>query len=288
MATMITSECINCGACEPECPNNAISQGEEIYVIDPLLCTECVGFHDYEACAAVCPVDCCVTDPNNIETEEVLISRARAIHSDVVFGEPFESRFRKGIEKPKEAAPSKEVSKEVPPPKQTPHETKQTDTPEEAPGASAREARVTSPKPISEVGSPTVPRDGEESPSPFLTLPEMENWEIPVHCFKCGEAHTVPAKHLMIGNVLFCPNCYQSIVVKDDLNFKIRTALKEFYEIWEKELQEFQTKREKELSHFIAHQERAIERLKEQFHRISESYDAPGKPDKRRSFFHWG
>src|ERR1043165_9738477 len=61
MATMITSECINCGACEPECPNNAISQSEELYVIDPLLCTECVGFHDYEACAAVCPVDCCVT-----------------------------------------------------------------------------------------------------------------------------------------------------------------------------------------------------------------------------------
>ena len=95
MATMITSECINCGACEPECPNNAISQGEEIYVIDPLLCTECVGFHDYEACAAVCPVDCCVTDPNNVESEEVLIGRARDLHKDVVIGENFESRFRK-------------------------------------------------------------------------------------------------------------------------------------------------------------------------------------------------
>jgi hypothetical protein len=95
MATMITSECINCGACEPECPNNAISQGEEIYVIDPLLCTECVGFHDYEACAAVCPVDCCVTDPNNVESEAVLIARAKEIHRDVAFGETFESRFRK-------------------------------------------------------------------------------------------------------------------------------------------------------------------------------------------------
>jgi len=95
MATMITSECINCGACEPECPNNAISQGEEIYVIDPLLCTECVGFHDYEACAAVCPVDCCVTDPNNVESEEALIARAKEIHKDVAFAENFESRFRK-------------------------------------------------------------------------------------------------------------------------------------------------------------------------------------------------
>ena len=97
---MITSECINCGACEPECPNNAISQGEEIYVIDPLLCTECVGFHDYEACAAVCPVDCCVTDPNNVETEGVLIARARDLHKDVTFGENFESRFRKPDDKP--------------------------------------------------------------------------------------------------------------------------------------------------------------------------------------------
>src|SRR3970282_1923394 len=100
MATMITSECINCGACEPECPNNAISQGEEIYVIDPQLCTECVGFHDYEACAAVCPVDCCVPDPNNVETEEVLIARGRALHQEIDFGENFESRFRKGTEKP--------------------------------------------------------------------------------------------------------------------------------------------------------------------------------------------
>ena len=96
MATTITSECINCGACEPECPNNAISQGDPIYVIDPLLCTECVGFHDFEACAAVCPVDCCVTDPNNVESEEVLIARAKAIHPETSFGDDFQSRFRKG------------------------------------------------------------------------------------------------------------------------------------------------------------------------------------------------
>src|ERR1700754_1217211 len=93
---MITTDCINCGACEPECPNNAISQGETIFVIDAKLCTECVGFHDYEACAAVCPVDCCVTDPNNIESEEVLIARAKELHPETQFGETFESRFRKG------------------------------------------------------------------------------------------------------------------------------------------------------------------------------------------------
>ncbi len=96
MATMITEECINCGACEPECPNEAITQQDDLYVIDPILCTECVGFHDYEACAAVCPVDCCVTDPNNVEPENVLIERARELHTDVDFGDQFESRFRTG------------------------------------------------------------------------------------------------------------------------------------------------------------------------------------------------
>jgi ferredoxin len=100
MATMITAECINCGACEPECPNQAISQGEEIFVIDPKLCTECVGFHDEEACAAVCPVDCCVPDPARTETEEALLARAVALHPDKklpILAElpPSLSRFRK-------------------------------------------------------------------------------------------------------------------------------------------------------------------------------------------------
>jgi ferredoxin len=87
MATHITEECINCGACEPECPNEAISEGDDIYVIDPNLCTECVGFHDYEACQAVCPVACCLPDPKHVETEEVLLLRARKLHTDKTFPE---------------------------------------------------------------------------------------------------------------------------------------------------------------------------------------------------------
>lgn len=65
MAYMITDECILCGACEEECPNEAISEGEEVYVIDPEKCTECVGFFDEPQCALVCPVDCCVPDPDH-------------------------------------------------------------------------------------------------------------------------------------------------------------------------------------------------------------------------------
>jgi ferredoxin len=97
MATMITEECINCGVCEPECPNEAITEGEETFVIDPKLCTECVGFHETEQCAEVCPVDCCVPDPNNGEAEEALFERAKAVHpdkaADLVLG-PETSRFQ--------------------------------------------------------------------------------------------------------------------------------------------------------------------------------------------------
>ena len=95
MATKITEECINCGACEPECPNEAIREGDDIYIIDPALCTECVGFHDEEACAAVCPVDCCVPDPERAETEAALLERAKKLHPDKDFGTSFPSRFKK-------------------------------------------------------------------------------------------------------------------------------------------------------------------------------------------------
>ncbi|MBD3415110.1 MAG: YfhL family 4Fe-4S dicluster ferredoxin [Candidatus Aminicenantes bacterium] len=79
MAYMITEECILCGACEPECPNEAITAEEEIYVIDPDKCTECVPQYDESQCAAVCPVDCCVPDPENKETREELEEKAKKL-----------------------------------------------------------------------------------------------------------------------------------------------------------------------------------------------------------------
>ncbi len=75
MALMITDECINCDVCEPECPNNAIYQGEEIYEIDPNLCTECVGHHDTPQCVDVCPVDCIPGNPEYEETQEQLYAK---------------------------------------------------------------------------------------------------------------------------------------------------------------------------------------------------------------------
>lgn len=115
MAIIITEECINCGACEPECPNNAIYEGgvewafadgtsvngniklidgrevdadsknapisDDIYYIVPDKCTECTGFHEEPQCAAVCPVDCCIPDPDHVESDETLLSRKESLHA---------------------------------------------------------------------------------------------------------------------------------------------------------------------------------------------------------------
>ena len=77
MAIMITDECINCGACEPECPVS-----DEFYYIVTDKCTECNGFHEEPQCAAVCPVDCCVDDPDHRESEEALLAKKAMMHDE--------------------------------------------------------------------------------------------------------------------------------------------------------------------------------------------------------------
>lgn len=79
MALIITDECINCDVCEPECPNEAIFMGEEIYEIDPNLCTECVGHYDEPQCVEVCPVDCIPKDPEHEETEDELMAKYKKL-----------------------------------------------------------------------------------------------------------------------------------------------------------------------------------------------------------------
>jgi len=81
MALMITAECINCDVCEPECPNGAIFEGEEFYVINPGLCTECVGHFSTSQCVEVCPVDCIVGDPTRVETRDALFEKYRRLIS---------------------------------------------------------------------------------------------------------------------------------------------------------------------------------------------------------------
>jgi len=82
MALMITTECINCDVCEPECPNQAIYQGELIYEIDPNKCTECVGHFDEPQCQQVCPVDCIPVNPDFQETPEQLLKKYEKLVAD--------------------------------------------------------------------------------------------------------------------------------------------------------------------------------------------------------------
>jgi len=79
MALIITDECINCDVCEPACPNEAISMGEEIYVIDPARCTECVGHFDEPQCAQLCPVSCIPVDPAHAESRAQLEAKYRRL-----------------------------------------------------------------------------------------------------------------------------------------------------------------------------------------------------------------
>jgi ferredoxin len=96
MATMITDDCISCGMCVAECPNDAIREGPERYEIAPDRCTECVGFHGREACQDVCPVECCLPDPQRPETEAELLAKAHRLHPGLnLVATPKTSRFQR-------------------------------------------------------------------------------------------------------------------------------------------------------------------------------------------------
>ena len=82
MSLFITDECINCDVCEPECPNDAIYQGDEIYEINPSLCTQCAGHYDDPQCQQVCPVDCILIDEVNPETEDQLQDKYEKLQAD--------------------------------------------------------------------------------------------------------------------------------------------------------------------------------------------------------------
>ena len=86
MALLITDECINCDVCEPECPNGAISMGEEIYVIEPRKCTECVGHFAQPQCVEVCPVDCIIRDPAVVESRAQLEEKYRRLTAAIPGG----------------------------------------------------------------------------------------------------------------------------------------------------------------------------------------------------------
>ncbi len=80
MALIITEECTSCGACVEDCPNQAISEGDPVYVIDAEKCTECVGFFDEPQCISVCPIECIAPDPAHKESKEELLAKKARLH----------------------------------------------------------------------------------------------------------------------------------------------------------------------------------------------------------------
>ncbi|MDQ6973984.1 MAG: YfhL family 4Fe-4S dicluster ferredoxin [Mariprofundaceae bacterium] len=84
MSLKITDDCINCAVCEPECPNDAIFEGEEIYEINSSLCTECVGHFDEPQCVMICPVDCIPKDPKNPESKAELSLKYQQLTGQVI------------------------------------------------------------------------------------------------------------------------------------------------------------------------------------------------------------
>lgn len=273
MATVITSECINCGACEPECPNTAIYQGgvewefngamhpaiaSDIFYIVPDKCTECVGFYDHEACAAVCPVDCCVPDPKIPETEAVLIERAKALHPEQTFGDDFPSRFRK-----EGAGAPQAATEQTSPAPATP-----TASPSPAPAAPTAAA----PAPVAE---PTI----------GFAPPDIDDWEVPIDCFRCHGVYAVGFKHFRAGVVFYCPFCSSSYVVTTTMHNHVHHQLRDFHARWWREFETFQAKRQQELAAFEEKQRREFEQFNTALQQTSLGLKPPGAPRKRAWIF---
>jgi len=263
MATMITSECINCGACEPECPNTAIYQGgvewqaqdgsmhpalsNDIFYIVPEKCTECVGFHDHEACAAVCPVDCCVPNPDIPETHEVLLERARVLHPGESIPDDAPSRFKK------EGA--------------------------DAPAAGAKPAAAPA------AAAPAAAAAVVVAEAPGLALPTAEEWEIPIRCFRCTGEYSVPFPYFRAGMVFYCPHCNGSFVPTLGMVRAVEDALAVFHARWSAEFDDFHERRRRELERFEERQRGELERFTESLKEIATREKPPGAPTKRRGFF---
>lgn len=265
MATIITSECINCGACEPECPNTAIYQGgvewehdgqthaalsSDIFYIVPEKCTECVGFFDQEACAAVCPVDCCVPDPDRPETEAQLLERARVLHPGETFGDDFPSRFRKS--------------------------------------ASAETSGSEGPAAGGEAAGPAAPAATGVAAAPAettLDIAPIEAWEIPLTCIRCEQAFSVPFAYLQAGTVFNCAHCQASYVPTYPLCQAVEKALRGFHATYTASAQAFNERRQRELDRFKEQQRQHLDAFEQHLAEISKSSKPPGAPHKKRSLF---
>ncbi len=271
MATFITDECINCGACEPECPNTAIYQGgvefdaldgsklaaisDDFFYIVPDKCTECVGFFDAEACAAVCPVDCCIPDPNIPETEAVLFERAKQIHPEEAFPEDFPSRFKAGAggDSGDEAAA--------------------------APAAAATPTAGAAPA----GGGATLTMSPEDALAG--SIPALADWEVPLSCFRCSGQFEVPFQFIRPGTVLHCPHCGGSFVPNTTMYQNVAGRVTRFYDAWTSELTQIRKRRQTELDKFEEKLHAGLDDLKNDLRSHGGGADLAGAPQRDRGFF---
>ncbi len=278
MATTITSECINCGACEPECPNTAIYAGgvpwelngatsaaiaQDIYYIVPSKCTECVGFYDHEACAAVCPVDCCIPDPANLETEAVLLARARQLHPDETFADDAPSRFRKEGAAPAPAAGGAEAK--------TNGAAVTPAAPKSAPAAAAPKPTPAAPKPAAAAPAAAAPTSADNAEFNPLT------WEVPVICKDCNEPWTIPYRLFEKGVVFHCPSCSGSFVPKTAMYRAVKETFEGFYNRRRADREAFERKRAREAAAFEAKQAAEMEAFKQKLEALAHSMKPAGK-----------
>jgi ferredoxin len=249
MATVITEECINCGACEPECPNTAIYQGgveydwlgkknpalkAEIFYIVPEKCTECVGFFDHEACAAVCPVDCCIPDPERPETEAALLQRARELHPDKQFADDAPSRFRKS--EPAAAVPAQG-------------------------GAAA---------PVAASGATVAAVEELPTADPL-------QFEVPITCRTCSGEYRVEFQFLSPGIVLRCPHCGVNFTPSRGLYLAIQERLERYAEMMKTETDRHLRARQTEQELFEENVVDVTESAEREIRRLVDEHTEPPK-----------
>jgi len=308
MATTITNECINCGACEPECPNSAIYAGavpweldgasgpaiaQDIYYIVPSKCTECVGFYDHEACAAVCPVDCCIPDPANLESEAVLLARARKLHPDETFPDDAPSRFRKPAVATGAAAPAANAAAVASKPAPAPAEAAKPAVapvaaapkpavaagavaPKLAPVAAAKPAAAPAPKPVAAAPVATAPKPVAATSADSEEFNPLA-WEVPVICKDCNKPWTIPYRLFAQGVVFHCPSCLGSFVPKTAMYRAVRETFEGFYNRRRAEREAFERKPARNPAAFEAKQAAEMEQFKQKLDALAHSMKPAGK-----------
>jgi hypothetical protein len=287
---------------------------QDFYYIAPAKCTECVGFYDHEACAAVCPVDCCIPDPANLESEGALLARARKLHPGDTFPDDAPSRFRKPAAAtaapkpaplpaaapkpaatpepapaPKPVAAPTEAPKPAAAPAVTPAPVaapKPAPAPAPvavAPAPAAAEAKPTSaPAPAAKPAAPVAAPKPASAAAPAPASAQSAEfdplaWEVPVICKDCNAPWTIPYRLFVQGVVFHCPSCLGSFVPKAAMYWAVRQTFEGFYNRRRAEREAFERKPARDAAAFEAKQAAEMEEFKRKLQALARSMKPAGK-----------